>query len=110
MQLVRELEEYGLVVPVSRDGEKRYAEGDVDVASACARMASFGISARHLRSFRTAADRQAALLEQLVAPSLRSRSLERRQAGLEDLHTLAELSRELSQLLFWRDLRRLANA
>jgi DNA-binding transcriptional MerR regulator len=109
-QLARELEEYGLLVPVSRDGSKRYAETDVDVAAACARLSHFGVSGRHLRTFRTAADREAALLEQLVAPSLRSRNLERRQAGLEDLHELADLAQELSQLLFWRDLRRLANA
>ena len=109
-QLARELEEYGLLASVARDGAKRYAEGDVDVAIACARLSHFGISARHLRTFRTAADREAALLGQLVAPALRSRNAERRQAGLEDLHALAELAQELSQLLFWRDLRRLANA
>ena len=109
-QLVRELEEYGLLTPVTRDGEKHYAEADVDLAAACARLAHYGISARHLRTFRTAAAREAALLEQLVAPALRSRNTERRQAGLEDLLELANLAQELSQLLFWRDLRRLANA
>ena len=108
--LAKELEEYGLLAPLVRDGEKRYAEGDVDVAVACARLGRFGIASRHLRTFRHGADREAALLEQLVAPSLRSRNPERRQAGLEDLHALAALAQELSQLLFWRDLRRLANA
>jgi len=110
VQFARELEEYGLLIPVSRHGEKRYAEGDVDVCAACAGLARFGISARHLRTFRTAADREAALLEQLVAPALRSRNPERRHAGLEDLQALAELAQELAQLLFWRDLRRLASA
>jgi DNA-binding transcriptional MerR regulator len=109
-QLAKELEEYGLLTSVNRGAQKRYAEADVDVAAACARLARFGISPRHLRTFRTAADREAALLEQLVAPALRSRNPERRQAGLEDLRTLADLAQELSQLLFWRDLRRLANA
>jgi DNA-binding transcriptional MerR regulator len=109
-QLARELEEYGLIAPSVREGEKRYLEGDVDVAAACAGLSRFGITGRHLRTFRTAADRQAALLEQLVAPALRSRNAERRQAGLEDLQSLAELAQELSQLLFWRDLRRAANA
>jgi hypothetical protein len=45
------------------------------------------------------------LLHQLVAPSLRSRNPERREAGLQELQLLAELGQELSQLLFWRDLR-----
>ncbi len=108
-QLARELEEYGLLVGRTEGGEKHYRESDVEVAAACGRLAQFGISARHLRTFRTSADRAAALLEQLVAPALRSRSAERRQGALEDLATLAESAQELSQLLFWRDLRRLAN-
>jgi DNA-binding transcriptional MerR regulator len=110
VQLARELEEYGLIAPTVRDGEKRYLESDVDVAGACGGLSRFGITGRHLRTFRTAADRQAALLEQLVAPALRARNAERRQAGLEDLQALAELAQELAQLLFWRDLRRAANA
>ena len=90
--------------------DKRYPETDVDVAAACAQLARFGVAPRHLRTFRTAADREAALLEQLVAPALRSRNPERRAAGLEDLQQLAELAQELSQLLFWRDLREAGRA
>jgi DNA-binding transcriptional MerR regulator len=107
-ELARELEEYGLLQP-RRDGSgKLYPAGDVEIAVACAKLARYGISARHLRSFRTAADRKAALLQQLVAPSLRSRNAERREAGIQELQILAELAQELSQLLFWRDLKQLA--
>jgi DNA-binding transcriptional MerR regulator len=104
----RELEDFGLLAPHDGNGDKRYGEGDVEIAAACAKLGRFGISARHLRTFRTAADRQAGLLEQIVAPALRSRNLERRQAGLDELQTLAELAQELSQLIFWRNLRQLA--
>lgn len=107
-ELARELEEFGLLVPRVEAGEKRYSDTDVDIAAACARLARFGIAPRHLRAFRTSADRAAGLLEALIAPALRSRNPERRQAGLEDLQTLAELAQELSQLLFWRELRRQA--
>jgi len=48
-------------------------------------------------------------LEQIVSPALRSRNPERRQAGLDELQNLAELAQELSQLLFWRDLKQLAD-
>jgi DNA-binding transcriptional MerR regulator len=106
--LVKELTEFGLIEPRTEGGERLFSDIDVDVAGACARLSHFGIAPRHLRTFRTAADRQAALLEQLVAPALRSRNPERRAAGHQDLQTLAELSQELSQLLFWRDLRDLA--
>jgi DNA-binding transcriptional MerR regulator len=100
----RELEEFGLLEP--RGG--LYAEADVDVAVACETLARYGIAPRHLRAFRTAADREAALLEALVAPALRARSAERRHAGLEDLQVLSETAQELSQLLFARNVRRLA--
>jgi DNA-binding transcriptional MerR regulator len=107
-ELARELEEYGLLHSRRSGSDKLYPAGDVDVAVACEKLSRFGISARHLRTFRTAADREAGLLQQLVAPSLRSRNPERREAAVEQLQTLAELAQELSQLLFWRDLRHLA--
>jgi DNA-binding transcriptional MerR regulator len=106
--LARELEEYGLLQPRRAGSDKLYPAGDVDVAVACAKLSRFGISARHLRTFRTAADREASLLQQVIAPSLRSRNPERREAAVQQLQTLAELAQELSQLLFWRDLRHLA--
>jgi DNA-binding transcriptional MerR regulator len=108
-RLAQELEDFGLLAPRTAGGEKRYAESDAEIALACARFARFGIAPRHLRSFRTAADREAGLIEQLVAPALRARNPERRRAGLEDLEALSELAQELSRLLFWRALRKLAS-
>jgi DNA-binding transcriptional MerR regulator len=108
--LARELEDYGLLEPRSDEGEKRYGEDDVEVAVACARLSHFGIAPRHLRAFRTAATREAGLLEAVVAPALRARNPERRKTGLDELQELGELAQELSQLLFWRDLRQLASA
>jgi DNA-binding transcriptional MerR regulator len=108
-RLARELEEYGLLSPRSDGGQKRYVELDADVAAACGRLAQHGIAPRHLRSFRTAADREAGLIEQVVGPALRSRNPERRRAGTEDLEALGSAAAELSQLLSWRALRRLAS-
>jgi len=109
-QLVRELEEYGLLESRGSGGEKRYSAGDTEIAAVCAQLASYGIAPRNLRAFRTAADREASLLGQLVGPSLRTRNPERREAALDDLRALAELAQELSQLLSWRALRHLASA
>ena len=66
---------------------------------------------RRLPPFRVAgAERRCDhLLEQIVSPALRSRNPDRRQAGLDELQSLAELAQELSQLLFWRDLKQLAD-
>jgi DNA-binding transcriptional MerR regulator len=106
--LARALEEYGLLAPRIEGGERLYRAGDAEIATACGRLAQYGIDARHLRTFRNSAGREASLLEQLVAPALRSRNAERRKAGLDDLQALAEASQELSRLLFWRELRQLA--
>jgi DNA-binding transcriptional MerR regulator len=108
-RLARELADFGLVAPRSEGGEKRYGELDADIAAACGRLALFGIDPRHLRAFRTAAEREAGLIEALVAPALRSRNPERRRGGLEDLDALGAHAQELAQLLFLRALRRLAS-
>jgi DNA-binding transcriptional MerR regulator len=102
---VRELEDYGLVEPRAVDGEKRFPERDVDVVAACSRLARYGVAPRNLATFRRWADNEADLLERIVAPELRSPNPEKRHAGLENLETLAALSQELSNLLFWRALR-----
>ena len=64
------------------------------------------IAPRHLRAFRTAADREAALLEQIVAPGA-ALAQPRAPPGRRSTtsQALGELAQELSQLLFWRALR-----
>lgn len=103
---VKELEEYGVVLSRTAAGERVYAESEADIAAACGRLARFGIDARHLRTFLTATGRQASLVEQLVAPGLRSRNLDRRKGALDDLESLARVAQELSHLIFLRELRR----
>jgi DNA-binding transcriptional MerR regulator len=103
--LAKELEDFGLLAPQGSAREKRYLESDIDVAATCAQLMRYGVDPRNLRTFRTATGRQAALIEQLVAGSLRARNPERRATALRDLQQLAELAGELSSLLFWRDLR-----
>jgi DNA-binding transcriptional MerR regulator len=103
--LAKELEDFGLLAPHGSARDKRYLESDVDVAATCAQLMRYGVDPRNLRTFRTATGRQAALIEQLVAASLRARNPERRQTALRDLQQLADLASELSSLLFWRDLR-----
>ena len=100
-----ELEEFGLLEPHAEGSRRIYSETDGDIAVACETLAHYGIAPRHLRAFRTAADRETSLLEAAVAPALRARNPDRRRAGLEDLQALAEASQELAQLLFTRNVR-----
>jgi len=106
--LAKELEDYGLLAPQGSGADKRYPESDIDVALLCSQLTRFGMGPRHLRTIRTATARQASLLEQMFAPSLRGRNNERRTQAVRDLQQVAELSGELSSLLYWRDLRDLA--
>jgi DNA-binding transcriptional MerR regulator len=108
IDLARDLDEYGLISAELHGGERFYTESDVEIAAACGRLASSGMDARHLRTFRTTADRASGLLEQVVTPSLRSRNAERHQEGLERLRSLGEAAEELTQLLLWKALRRVA--
>jgi hypothetical protein len=108
MELAKELEDFGLLSPLGSGADKRYLETDVDVAMVCAQLVRFGVDGRHLRTFRTATDREASLLDQLIAPALRSRNAERRAAGLADLQSLTELAQELVGLLLWREVREIA--
>jgi DNA-binding transcriptional MerR regulator len=103
----RELEEFGLLESRVEDGQRLYAESEADIAAACEALARFGIDARNLRAFRTAADRESNLLEAVIAPALRSRNEERRQAALSDLQGLAQSAEELADLLLRRNVRRL---
>jgi DNA-binding transcriptional MerR regulator len=104
---LRELQEFGIVQPARRDGRLTFDETDLEIVRAAAELSHFGVRGRNLRVFRSSADREAALLEQLLGASLRSRSQARRKEALENLESLAAICGHLKQLLLVRDLRRL---
>ena len=51
-------------------------ETEREIIRAVTELVRYGVSGRNLRVFKTSADREAALLEQIFAPALRSRSRE----------------------------------
>jgi DNA-binding transcriptional MerR regulator len=107
--LVRELEEYGVIKGERRDGEQFYDDTEREIIRAVAELARFGVGGRNLRVFRTSADREAALLEQILAPALRSRNPDRRAEAVEALENLAATASHLKYLLLVRDLRRITS-
>jgi DNA-binding transcriptional MerR regulator len=108
VQLVRELEEYGVIKGERREGEVFYDDTDREIVRAARELARFGVGGRNLRVFRTSADREANLLEQILSPSLRSRNPERRKEAVEALENLAAIASHLKYLLLVRDLRKIA--
>jgi DNA-binding transcriptional MerR regulator len=106
--LVRELEDYGVIKSELRAGKHYYDETEREIIGAVTELARYGVGGRNLRVFRSSADREAALLQQILAPALRSRNPERRKEALEALENLAAVATHLKHLLLIRDLRKIA--
>jgi DNA-binding transcriptional MerR regulator len=108
-RLIAELEDYGIVSGELRGGTRYYDETQREIVRAVTELARYGVAGRNLRVFRTSAEREAALLQQILAPSLRSRNPDRRREAVEALENLAAVASHLKHLLLVKDLRRIAN-
>jgi DNA-binding transcriptional MerR regulator len=106
-ELVSELEEYGVVKGELRGGARYFDETEREIIAAVAELARYGVGGRNLRVFRSSADREANLLQQILAPALRSRNPQRRKEAVEALENLAAVATHLKHLLLVRDLRKI---
>jgi DNA-binding transcriptional MerR regulator len=82
-----ELETHGLIKRAGR----LYGQDALDVASAVVGLARYGVQARNLRTVATAADRDIALIEQLVGPVLKQRDPAARHSASQTAHEIAAL-------------------
>ena len=94
--------QFGLL---ATDADGRHPAADLPIARAAAGLARHGIEPRHLRVYRSGVEREAGLVEQLVAPVLRARSEEARTRATEKLRELAALSAQLHTALLEARLR-----
>jgi DNA-binding transcriptional MerR regulator len=90
-----DLESFGLVSGRGSGAGALYTGSDLAIARAAAGFLERGVEARHLRAWRQAAEREAALFEQLVLPLLRQRNPQSRQQAATTLHELSQLGGEL---------------
>jgi DNA-binding transcriptional MerR regulator len=107
-KLVRELVEFGVIKGETRGGARYYDETEREIVRAVSELARYGVGGRNLRVFRSSADREAQLLQSILAPALRSRNPERRKEAIEALENLASVTTHLKHLLLIRDLRKIA--
>jgi hypothetical protein len=101
-QVLVELETYGLV-------ELKGRHYDADALAVCrtvAEIAAFGIEPRHLRSFKSAADREVGLVEQVITPLLRQKGSDAKARAEEVANELASLSVRLHASLVRAGLHR----
>jgi DNA-binding transcriptional MerR regulator len=90
-----ELEDNGLIRPMGR----LYAPDALAVARWAVALRQYGVQARHLRVVKTAADRQANLVEQVVAPQLRQHGPGARDAASRTAWQIADLTLRLHATL-----------
>ena len=82
-----ELEDHGLIRRMGR----QYGADALAVARTVAALRHFGVQARHLRAVKAAADRDANLVEQVVAPQLRQRGAGARDAAARTAWQITDL-------------------
>jgi len=100
--VLSQIEGYGLVT--QRPGG--YYDGDaLIIVKTVGQMSRFGLEARHLRSFRTTAEREIGLVEQVISPLVRQRNPEARGRADEVARELASLSVRLHATLVRSGLR-----
>ncbi|MBL8928980.1 MAG: MerR family transcriptional regulator [Kineosporiaceae bacterium] len=88
-RLVDALESFGMLAADPRTGQ--YDLTALAIVRTARELASFGLEPRHLRPFRTAADREAGLVEQVIAPL-------RQQRGQGPAGQAEEAAREVAAL------------
>lgn len=103
-ELLGELESYGLVQP--RSGTTSYDPDALLIARTARELADFGIEPRHLRVFKTAADREVGLVRQVVAPMERGRDAAARGRAEDTAGEIAALSVRLHATLVKDGLKR----
>ncbi len=99
---IRELEEFGLIDSHQAGDDIYYDEDDLMVAKIARDFAKYGIEPRHLKMFRTFAEREAGLFEQVVVPRTRT---EGGRSLTQALSELAKLSKRLRNILLKGALR-----
>jgi len=102
--LLDQLEQYALIAP--RPGTGHYDADSLVIATTARELADFGFEPRHLRAFKTAADREVGLVEQVVAPLRRGRDSAAKARADDAVLEIAALSVRLHATLVKSGLRR----
>jgi DNA-binding transcriptional MerR regulator len=102
-ELLVQLEQFGLVAP--RTGTGHFDTDALVIAQTARELAEFGFEPRHLRAFKTSADREVGLVEQVVAPLKNGRDAAARARAEDAVSEIAALSVRLHATLVKAGLR-----
>ena len=104
---LKELESSGLINGHEVGDTTFFDASSIAIAKAAARFQELGIDIRHLRAWKSAADREVSLFEQRILPYLRQRNPVARDEALRMLAEFMDLGGELRSALIQRDIIRL---
>jgi DNA-binding transcriptional MerR regulator len=96
---VRALEQFGLIASRQVGGDTFYEAAARDIAVLAKGFLDLGIDIRHLKAWRLAAEKEAALFEQRLMPLLRQKNPEARSQSADMLATLVGLAGDLRRVL-----------
>lgn len=104
---LKELESAGLISGHEVGDTTFFDAACIEVAKAASRFQELGIEIRHLRAWKSSADREVNLYEQRILPLLRQRNPASREEALNMLNEFSILGSELRSALIMRDIIRL---
>jgi DNA-binding transcriptional MerR regulator len=102
---IRDLERFGLLAGRLVAGTTYYDEEALIVANLAAGFIRHGVEARHLRMYKTAAEREAGFFEQLVMPLLKQRNPRSRRQAIDMLTELSKLGQGMRAAMLRAALR-----
>ena len=102
---LRLLEEFGLISGKTMFDGRFYDSDALTVAKTVVAFRAFGVEPRHLRMYKSSADREAAFFAQVVSPVLHKRSDEARSKGAATLSELRRLGEQLRDVVLSQALR-----
>jgi hypothetical protein len=93
--LIAELESYGLVKGVNGPGGRYYDGYALEIVRLAADFGRYGVEPRHLKQWKSAAERQADVIEQVVTPLRRQRNPEARRQAAEAVSELGVMAMKM---------------
>lgn len=92
---IMELQKFGLIEPIDDGALAHYGAEAVIVAKVAAGFLAHGLEPRHLRAYKSAAEREAGLLEQRIMPLVMQRTPKSRKQSQDVLVELINLGSDL---------------
>lgn len=101
---VAALIDYGLLHPTTVSGERLFDIEAIEVVVITARLMEYGVEVRHLRGYRLDADREAAVIEQLLFPLLKQRNPDARARAMDTYAEFTSMGEALRRVLLHQAL------